>query len=322
MGFSMKSAAVALLCVTQAVHGTGNGSSPVPVVLWHGMGDSCCLPFSMGAIKSEIEKAIDGVFVHSIRIGANSAVDEAEGFLGNMNNQVSDVCKELREIPELANGFNAVGFSQGGQLMRAYVHRCNDPPVKQLITMGAQHMGISDIPACVGTNQILCKQMAELLGLGAYLPGVRNVSIQAQYFKDPMARDDYLAHNIFLPDVNNERDAKTDLYKENFVKLERLVLIKFKYDFVVVPNDSSWFSYYPWGSLNRGEIQPMNKTDLYKEDWIGLRALDEAGKVDLKVCPAMHMKFTMQYFRDEVIAPYLSRRIGAKDVVRAGNVFV
>ena len=43
----------------------------VPVVLWHGMGDSCCNPLSMGAIQKLIESHISGVYVHSLRIGSN-----------------------------------------------------------------------------------------------------------------------------------------------------------------------------------------------------------------------------------------------------------
>ena len=31
---------------------------PVPVVIWHGMGDSCCNPLSMGRIKEVIEGVI------------------------------------------------------------------------------------------------------------------------------------------------------------------------------------------------------------------------------------------------------------------------
>ena len=62
-------------------------SAPLPVVLWHGMGDNCCMPFSMGAIQAEVAKT--GAFVHSIRIGRNAAEDEVEGFFGNMNHQVA-----------------------------------------------------------------------------------------------------------------------------------------------------------------------------------------------------------------------------------------
>merc|ERR1711865_577449 len=98
---------------------------------------------------------------------------------------------------------------------------------------------------------------------------------------------------------------KNPSYKANLASLERLVLIKFKYDFVVVPNDSSWFAYYPWGTLDRSKILPMNETDLYKQDFIGLKTLNEQGKIDFKLCPAMHMKFTLKYFHDEVLMPYL-----------------
>merc|ERR1739845_87730 len=91
--------------------------------MWHGMGDNCCLPFSMGSIKALIEKEIPGVFVYSIEIGGNMLMDEFHGFFGNANAQVKQVCADLKNQPELANGFNALGFSQGGQFMRAYVER-------------------------------------------------------------------------------------------------------------------------------------------------------------------------------------------------------
>jgi palmitoyl-protein thioesterase len=101
------------------------------------------------------------VYVHSVMTGGNVILDEIGGFLGNMNTQVEQACKQLKEdeklmaASKLAGGVNAVGFSQGGQLMRAYVQRCNDPPVKTLITMGGQHMGIAEIPGCLGTNWVL-----------------------------------------------------------------------------------------------------------------------------------------------------------------------
>ena len=52
----------------------------LPVVLWHGMGDSCCDPRSMGAIKRIIEAALPGVFVYSVRLGADEAADQVSLF--------------------------------------------------------------------------------------------------------------------------------------------------------------------------------------------------------------------------------------------------
>jgi hypothetical protein len=54
-------AVLALLSVVAALR---------PVVLWHGMGDTCCYPFSMGAVKKEIEKSLPGIYVASVCVGS------------------------------------------------------------------------------------------------------------------------------------------------------------------------------------------------------------------------------------------------------------
>ena len=54
------------------------------------------------------------------------------------------------------NGYHAVGFSQGGQFLRAVAQRCPDPPMKNLVTMGGQHQGVYGIPNCPGEEQIFC----------------------------------------------------------------------------------------------------------------------------------------------------------------------
>merc|ERR1712150_307529 len=59
-----------LFCVFSSTW-SENVDSPLPVVLWHGMGDSCCNPLSMGRIKRQIETARPGIYVHSIEIGDN-----------------------------------------------------------------------------------------------------------------------------------------------------------------------------------------------------------------------------------------------------------
>ena len=83
------------------------------------MGDSCCNFFSMGRIKRLIEKEVPGVFVYSICIGrelgqCNIVSDTIDGFLGNVSAQVDYACESIQTVPQLSNGFNMVGFSQGG----------------------------------------------------------------------------------------------------------------------------------------------------------------------------------------------------------------
>jgi hypothetical protein len=47
--------------------------------------------------------------------------DIENGFFLNANKQVEEVCKQLASDPELKDGYNALGFSQGGQFL--YVDR-------------------------------------------------------------------------------------------------------------------------------------------------------------------------------------------------------
>jgi len=68
----------------------------LPVVLWHGMGDTCCFPFSMGKITDLIKKYVPS-YVYSIRVGDNIEEDEMNGFFKNVNHQVDYVCDLLKK---------------------------------------------------------------------------------------------------------------------------------------------------------------------------------------------------------------------------------
>jgi len=43
--------------------------------------------------------------------------DTASGFVGNVNNQVAEACHKISNDPKLQKGYNAIGFSQGGQFL-------------------------------------------------------------------------------------------------------------------------------------------------------------------------------------------------------------
>lgn len=50
--------------------------------------------------------------------------------------------------------------------------------------------------------------------------------------KDPVNLDAYLTHNIFLPDVNNEKSQKNSTYAQNMSKLDAFVMFRFRDDTV------------------------------------------------------------------------------------------
>jgi len=271
-------------------------------VMWHGMGDTCCNPQSMGFIKSIIEQYLPGVYVFSVEIGNSEEDDQWNGFFKNINEQVSLVCSQLASNPNLTNGFNAVGFSQGGQFLRAYVERCNDPPVYNLITMGGQHQGVADIPSCFPANTTVCQTVQNLLDLGAYSSLAQDLVVQAQYFHDPLDAASSEKFNHFLPDVNNDNTVNTT-YKKNLLSLKNLVLVMFSEDTVVVPKESEWFGFYEDGSNDK--ILAYNETKLYQTDQIGLKTLDQTGRLKFDTAPGEHMQFSLEWFGAHVIEPYL-----------------
>jgi len=225
-----------------------------------------------------LHASLTGVFVLSISTGKNEASDVWSSYFGDVNAQVADVCEQIRSTPELQDGYNAVGFSQGGQFLRAVVQRCQHtgPQAHILITLGSQHQGIMNAPGCENVGdmtagsvggQAACKAMQAMLSKGAYLPLVQNHVVQAQYFKDPYRigrenlvfytcsdvvklmtssitpaniffsrpfspslTDDYLKESIFLADLNNDHDKKSEQYKKNLLSLSKLVLYRFADD--------------------------------------------------------------------------------------------
>lgn len=106
------------------VVGLSAAAAPIPVVLWHGMGDNCCNPYSMGRMQQLIEQAVGGgVVVRSIMVGSNPEDDTVNGFLMNVDDQIDLVCKQVSSDPSLTGGFHALGFSQGGQFVPVFFSR-------------------------------------------------------------------------------------------------------------------------------------------------------------------------------------------------------
>ncbi|KAH9988458.1 palmitoyl-protein thioesterase, partial [Russula compacta] len=280
----------------------------LPLVIWHGLGDSYD---SSGILsfQSSIEKIHPGIFIHS--------EDQRATYYGNVDDQVEFVARQLKDVPQLSGGFDAVGFSQGGQFLRAYVERYNSPPIHNLITFGSQHMGVSDIPACKPYD-ILCQVVRNAARAGVYNTWAQQNLVQAQYYRDPAQLTRYLASNHFLTSINNELPHKNATYAAHFAQLDNLVLVLFTQDRTVVPKESAWFgSYAPTTAPDieddarshafnseqerKGSdekvIVPMREQPLYVKDWIGLRALDESGRVVFVSCDAEHMRLSVECWR-------------------------
>ncbi|KAI0267033.1 alpha/beta-hydrolase [Gloeopeniophorella convolvens] len=269
-------------------------AAPRPLVIWHGMGDSYASS-GMQQLQSLITEMHPGIFIHPVHIDLDVKEDQRAGFYGDVNEQVELVAQQLQNVSELSGGFDAIGFSQGGQFLRAFVERHNVPPVRNLITFGSQHMGVADIPACKPYD-LLCQLARNAARAGVYSEWAQHNLVQAQYFRDPGQLPRYLEANRFLTDINNEVPAaRNATYAPRLGALEHLVLVLFAQDRTVVPKESAWFGSWAPPAEEDGRapektVVPMRAQQLYTEDWIGLRALDEAGRVVLATCDGEHMQ--------------------------------
>lgn len=279
----------------------GPAAAATPLVIWHGMGDSCCNPLSMGYIQKLVEKKIPGIYVLSLKIGDNMIQDVQNSFFMNVNQQVREVCSQLAMDPQLRGGYNAMGFSQGGQFLRAVAQRCPAPPMLSLISVGGQHQGVYGFPRCPGESSHLCDWIRKTLDLGAYSKAVQEHLVQAEYWHDPLKEEDYRKSSIFLADINQERGIN-ETYKKNLMALKKFVMVKFLNDTMVDPPISEWFGFYKSGQAK--ETIPLQETSLYKEDCLGLQEMDKAGKLVFLGVQGDHLHFSEQWF-DSTILPFL-----------------
>ncbi|KZT00467.1 alpha/beta-hydrolase [Laetiporus sulphureus 93-53] len=299
----------ALLCLdvsSSPTPPTLRDTHPRPLVIWHGLGDSYASPGILEFI-ARVKDMHPGIFVHSIYVDQNPEEDTRATWFGNVNEQLEQVSEQLANHTELNGGFDAIGFSQGGQFLRAYVERYNTPPVHNLITFGAQHMGISDIPGCRPLD-VVCQLARRAAQGGVYTDWAQKNLVQAQYYRDPARLDMYLASNQFLASINNELpDTANSTYSDNLVSLNKLVLVLFLQDKTVVPKESSWFGSYavPDNGTNAKTIVPMRMQPLYLENWIGLKTLDRRGDVILETCEGEHMQLS-----DDCWLPLAKRFVG------------
>ena len=186
--------------------------------------------------------------------------------------------------------------------MRALAQTC-DVRMRTLVTLGSPHGGVAQVPACsaAGQGSVFCNQMAKLVRAGAYSGLVQGSVVQAQYFRAANDEAGFLQHSLFLAGANNLLDAKNATYAARLAALDRLVLFRFADDATVVPRDSAWFA-----MQSGDEVVPLQEQELYGHDWLGLRALDASGRLTLEECPGEHMRFTLDWFSQSVIEPYLA----------------
>jgi palmitoyl-protein thioesterase len=231
-----------------------------------------------------------------------------------MDASVDVFAESVRRDPKLANGFHAIGFSQGNNVIRGYIARYNDPPVNTFISVNGVNAGVGAVPYCrpksveEEKNKLafsMCDLLMEQASNRAYTEYAQEHLFQANYWRDPRPSEaDAYKSFAQLARWNNECDDKNTTFNENFAKTRKFVWIMAEQDGMVFPKQGEhWGAPDPEDPFNK--ILPMKETEWYKNDLFGLKEANEAGKMDFLSFDGDHLQFTMKDF-DSWVTTYLS----------------
>lgn len=258
----------------------------LPVLLWHGLGDSYDSE-SMHWVADQFLKVHPNLEIYSIYVDENSSKDKEASIFGDLMTQVNEVCDQVQGLDfDGTKGFNAVGFSQGGLFLRSLVEIC-DIKINNLISVGSPQNGFVDLPPC-DPSSYLCKRKNAFLKNRFYTDYMQNNNIQAQYFRDVNDYEKYLEKSAFLKFVNNDLFKNLDYYNR-MIQLNKFVMVIFEKDETLVPKETAWF--YDVDSVT-GDLIPFEETESYIFDFIGLKRLNEQGKIDFLKIDDLHLKMS------------------------------
>lgn len=284
--------------------------SNLPVVFAHGMGDSC-FNSGMQHIGEHTSQLLGGVYVTCIPTGDTQSEDTSNGYFLNMDASVDVFASKIAQDPQLANGFHAIGFSQGNNVIRGYIARYNNPPVDTFISVNGVNAGVGAVPHCFPTDGLhqslsggVCDLLMEQASRHAYSEWTQKHSFQANYWRDPrpVEREPYQKFSQ-LARWNNEGQFN-QTYKDNFAKTNKFVWIMATQDGMVWPKEGEhWGAPDPEDPFRR--ILPMNETEWYQQDLFGLKTAQEAGKNFFETFEGDHLQFSMEDF-DRWIHTYIA----------------
>jgi len=288
----------ASIAVERLLRGTGGGGTPV--VMAHGMGDSC-FNDGMKGITKHISTLLGGNYATCIPTGDSQQEDTNNGYFLNMDASVEVFAQKVRSDPALANGFQAMGFSQGNNVIRGYIAKHNDPPVKTFISVNGVNAGEGAVPYCRPSTRrnlsfpSMCDLLMEQASRAAYTNYAQEHSFQANYWRDPR-KSEFPTYQQYgqLAKWNNEGiGGVNETLKENWAKTDKFVWVLAKQDGMVWPKEGEQRGAPdPEDPFNK--ILPREETPWFKEDLFGLRTAEDAGKNMYESFDGDHLRFSMQ----------------------------
>jgi palmitoyl-protein thioesterase len=238
--------------------------------------------------------------VHCIEVGVPSLGE----VFNNFETIAQKSCQKVAANKDFQGEFNVVGLSQGGLLARYIAEECEMPgKVRNVLTLGGPHMGVDAIPGCFkGFVCDIANFMAKQI---VYSSFAQNWFAPAGYFRNVQRYNDYVKGSTFLPALNNEqltRGQFSDLKKESFSSINQLMLVMFEQDTVIYPKETAWFQSL---AEDGKTVLPLNATTFYQDDYIGVKELNEAGKIQFVSIDGDHLQFSEDDIKNTFI-PFLN----------------
>mmetsp|Transcript_11996 Transcript_11996/g.11552 ORF Transcript_11996/g.11552 Transcript_11996/m.11552 type:complete len:424 (+) Transcript_11996:227-1498(+) len=298
----------------------GDRTDVLPIVSQHGLFQTCFESYMKNWVKLAAETT--GGYATCINIGDN-AIDEIFNtvFL-NMEKSVDEFARKIRANPKFSNGFNAIAFSQGNPVIRGYIIKYNDPPVKNFISVDGVIAGVSALPHCDpfnvnstfpvdsshatslrskrsleskphiqndGLKKHICMLFAEIASALSYTTFMQKHVFPANYFVDrhPSMKKDFLKYSVQAK-ISNEGSHFNETYIANFLSVDKYVWVMGLLDKTVIPREGEH-----WGEVDShdfNKILPMKETNWFTSDSFGLRTAYNEGKFTFRTHPGSHIK--------------------------------
>ena len=97
-------------------------------------------------------------------------------------------------------------------------------------------------------------------------------------------------------------EDKNPEYKTRMEELVNFVMVMFNQDDIVDPKESAHFEFYSPGQDE--EVLALNESVLYREDWLGLRSLDQSGRLHFFGVDGKHVQIDYDWVAEYII-PFL-----------------
>jgi len=255
----------------------------------HGMGGRP-LPLEKNILA--LRKSYPGIYVVNLNIYPGPPSQ-----LTHMKLMMQRISQAIKADPMLQDGFNFYGESQGGLQARAYVALYNDPPVHNLMALSGPQEGVGLFPRLdMPIIKQICADGAPIIDI-YHWPRCSFCD-----YWHGLNEAKYLKNSQWLADVNNAREQKDPKIAERIKSLNFYMASAGSDDEVVQPRESAWHTFWPWGGPQKeSAVMDWRQTDSYKGDWIGLRTLDEQGRLEFNMYEGAHTEYKMSWWTTHLL---------------------